>query len=73
LDDDYENLGSGNKCCYNGNLMNSGQHTTYLLCYNGELYDCGNMVTDAQGRDLYVPIGGAPIGTFTCTSTGWSP
>ena len=73
LDDDYENLGSGNKCCYNGNLMNSGQYTTYLLCYNGELYDCGNMVTDAQGRDLYVPIGGAPIGTFTCTSTGWSP
>ncbi|MFH1506307.1 MAG: hypothetical protein ABIE94_04970, partial [archaeon] len=70
--EDYQDPGAGNYCCYNGDLMAEGDHTQYLLCYGGRFYDCGDMINNA-GTDIYVAFNAPPIGGFTCTSTGWHP
>ncbi len=42
--DDFENPGAGNSCCYDGQVILHGSSYQYLFCWNGELYDCNNNV-----------------------------
>ncbi|MHA1516747.1 MAG: hypothetical protein ACTSPF_14550, partial [Candidatus Heimdallarchaeaceae archaeon] len=45
--EDFEASGLFEGCCYNGNILNSGETDERILCYSGNLYECGTVSDDS--------------------------
>jgi hypothetical protein len=44
-DDSFDDPGTGNHCCFEGNFIEHNSSYEYMLCWNGELYDCNNQAS----------------------------
>ncbi len=65
-DDDF--LGNTD-CCYNGEVLSSGSIQNSLYCYRGVLYDCNDLINDAQNIENNV-FEKECHGNYYCTING---
>ena len=72
-DDDYENAGPSNSCCIDGVVVSSDNRASGydngIMCYDGKIYSCNSKSTFNFDTDY---ITGGALGSFYCTSSGWS-
>ena len=71
-EEDIEQGGSGNSCCYNGSVMGNGSSLGSILCYNGLLYDCNGGASDDSGLADHKNTCDK-VGTLYCSNSNtWS-
>ena len=68
--EDFEQVeGPDRKCCYNGQVLMTGQAKDSVLCHNGQLYDCKGMATDDSDLSEH-KAQCDQVGSLFCTARG---